>query len=80
MRYGDQKVNEIARETGMIVNRNGRDYSTSVTVGNKEMSFEYENPEDEAYISIYQSGKRELTYGVNDFDGLREEHPEFFQD
>jgi len=80
MRKSNLKVQEIARETGMLFLKNGREYATCIRVGNKEMSFEYENPECEAYVSIYEQGKRELTYGVNDLDGLRAEHPEFFQD
>jgi hypothetical protein len=79
MRNSDLKIQEIARETGMLSMHKGREYAGCVTIGGKEMSFEYENPDTEAYVCVSPDKGRDMTYSVNDLDSLRIEHPEFFE-
>ena len=80
MRLSDEKINSIARETGMIVyGPNGRKSATNVVEGDIELSFEYENPDEEAHVCAYNTLTRKCTYYMgNDLESLREDHPVFF--
>jgi hypothetical protein len=80
MRNSNKKIQEFARETGMLTMHKGREYAGCVTVGNKEMSFEFENPDTEAYVCISPDKGRDNTYNSNELSVIRIEHPEFFQD
>jgi len=78
MRNSDLKVQAIARETGMLYVQNGKEYGKCITINGKELSFDYETQDTEAYICISPKKGRDQFYNVNELDILREEHPEFF--
>jgi hypothetical protein len=79
MRVNDQKIKAIAIETGMIYTRDGKEYGTCIRKGEKELSFEYENPQDEATIFVsYGKGKRDECYNANEVSYFKNDHPEFF--
>ena len=58
MRAQDQKVQAIARQTGMLFMSNGREYAKTVTVDNFLMEFEYETPDTVAYIEVYDTNSK----------------------
>ena len=81
MRAQDQKVQEIARQTGMLYMIKGKEYAQSVTVGDFVMEFEYSNPEDVAYIEVYDTtrkSKRPVSIYYEDFEDVEIEYPQFF--
>jgi hypothetical protein len=79
MRQEDLKVQAIAKATGMIYSKDGRDYSTPVTVGDLTMEFEYSNPDTHAYIEVYQKGiKRAVNVYMEDFEDVQIDYPQFF--
>lgn len=80
MRDSDKKIQEFARATGMLEMHKGREYASCVTVGTKEMSFEFENPDTEAYVCVSPDKGRDMYYSANELDAVKVEHPEFFQD
>lgn len=78
MRPEDYKVRNIARQIGMLYMNNGKEYSQCITVGNKEFSFQYSNPEEHAAIDVDSHGCRTESYLPNDFDQFKLDYPTFF--
>jgi hypothetical protein len=87
MRPSDQKVQIIARETGMLYKTQGSttEYSRTVTVETDgielTMEFGYQTPDEMSYIAVYQKGRNRAvdTYTEN-FEDVRTDYPQFFQD
>jgi|DEB0MinimDraft_12_1074336.scaffolds.fasta_scaffold05999_2 hypothetical protein len=81
MRVNDLKVQGIAREVGMLYMVGTKEYSRPVKVGDLTMEFEFEGSDNEAYIEVYQAGKsRALESYSNEFEDIRIDFPQFFQD
>jgi hypothetical protein len=78
MRPEDKEVQKIARQMGMLYMNNGKEYSQCITVGKKEFSFQYSNPEEHAYVDVDSKGCRTESYLPNDFDQFRLDYPTFF--
>jgi hypothetical protein len=80
MRINDERVTIVAKEVGML---DGRAQSNSVTVGDLTMEFEYETPDENAYIEVYKEGKKRP---INSFQGaelsvpiIKKAFPQFFE-
>ena len=82
MRPSDSKVQQIARDSGMLYKVRGKttEYSRPVKVGDLTMEFEYQSPDTETYIEVYQDGKRRPvdSYSPNELDQVRIDYPQFF--
>ncbi len=81
MRENNKKIQTIARETGMLVlGKDNKEYSTVIINGDLELSFEFENPEDMACITVLNlKNNRCVYYTPNDFDVLKVDYPQFFE-
>lgn len=81
MREQDQKVQAIARETGMLYMHEGREYASPISVGDFRMEFEYSNPEDVAYIEVYainSVSSKPISIYYEDFEDVQIDYPQFF--
>lgn len=80
MTLANLNIKGLALETGMLELVNGKEYATFVTVGDKEMSFEFETPNSHAYVCVSPDKGRDKSYFAHQLDELRNDHPEFFED
>ncbi len=85
MRPQDQKVEEIARATGMLTTVNGRDSSQDVSVGDLGMTFQFQTPDEHAHVEIYKkTGGRFKSVEVYmeselDLEIIKVDYPQFFE-
>jgi hypothetical protein len=84
MRTNDLKVQAIAREVGMLFMKDGREVATCLRVDGLEMSFDYENPEEDAHVTICQDHKPWRTQDVYmgsqlDINLIKTDYPQFFK-
>mgnify|MGYP005806850845 CR=1 FL=1 len=84
MRPNDAKVQEVARELGMLIQKDGKETSTCLRTEEFEMSFDYQNPEEHAHITVTQNKKPWRTKAVYmegelDANLIREEWVVFFK-
>jgi len=83
MREDDLKVQEIARATKMLYMKGGIEHNTRVEEGGFSMDFQYQTPDEMAYIEVVEVGKpnkRGHLYMDNelDFDLIKKDFPMFF--
>lgn len=80
MRRQDLKVQAIARKVGMLYLHNGIEYSQPVTIGEFTMEFQFETPDEVAYIEVYKEGKRRpVSSYTEDFEDVKIDYPQFFK-
>jgi hypothetical protein len=79
MRANDLKVQTIARATGMLYMKDGKEYGTNVKADDLTMEFGYETPDEVAYVAVYKEGKRRpVNCYTEDFEDVEIEFPQFF--
>lgn len=84
MRLNDEKVQKIARETGMLFMKDGRETGTALRVDGLEMSFSYENPEECAHATVCLNKRPYTTQAVYmdselDINLIKSDFPQFFK-
>ena len=84
MKANDLKVQTIARATGMLYMKDGKEYATCLRVEGLEMSFEYQNPEEHAHVTICQDHKPYRTQAFYleaelDINLIKADYPQFFK-
>ena len=84
MRTNDLKVQAIARATGMLYKKDGKEYGTCLRAEGLEMSWDYQNPDEHAHVTVTKDSRPYRTQAVYmenelDLELIKKDWPQFFK-